>query len=147
MTDYNYGVQPPQYDQKGPSYGHPPPVVQSQPMGGTTVIVQQAPQVVQRPWNSGLFDCFDDFAICLCGTFCGLCLACQVASDMNESVCVPCCVPAPLTVLRTKWRTQNHIEGSIMNDCLLEACCGPCAHCQLAREVKQAKSAQAFNLN
>ncbi|GFO04007.1 placenta-specific 8 [Plakobranchus ocellatus] len=142
---------PPQYDQKGyvpppqAGYGHGQ-VVHSQPVGGTTVVVQQPIIQGKRGWNTGVFDCCEDAGICLCGTFCGLCLVCQVATDMNESMCVACCVPAPVTVLRTKWRTQNNIEGSIMNDCLLETCCGPCAACQLAREVKTARENPSYQM-
>ncbi|RUS74321.1 hypothetical protein EGW08_017912 [Elysia chlorotica] len=77
--------------------------------------------------------------ISLCGTFCGLCLACQVSQDMQESVCVPCFVPTAVAMLRTKWRTQYNIQGSILEDCLLDHFCGPCSLCQLAREVKLTK--------
>ncbi|GFS05194.1 placenta-specific gene 8 protein [Elysia marginata] len=127
------------YSNYGSPYG--PPVVSAQPAAyQTPVIVQQpgpgGPGGPQRDWDSGIFDCFEDFGICLCGTFCGLCLLCQVSSDMGESVCVPCCVSNPLGVLRVKWRTQHNIQGSVMGDCVDICCCGYCVLCQLAREVK-----------
>ncbi|GFO04011.1 placenta-specific gene 8 protein [Plakobranchus ocellatus] len=135
---------PPQYDEKG--YTPPPQggygygqVVQSQPVGGTTVIVQQPIIQGKRSWNTGVFDCFDDCGICLCATFCGPCFLCKLSTDMDEAWCVACCVPAPVLVLRTKWRAQNNIEGSVCDDCLLTHFCGSCAACQLAREVKIAK--------
>ncbi|KAK3749103.1 hypothetical protein RRG08_034075 [Elysia crispata] len=121
-----------------------PQVVQSQP--GTTVVVQQPmQQQPMRDWNYGLFECFDDLKICCCGTFCGLCLACQVAGDMGESMCVPLCLPT--IVMRTKWRADNKIQGSMMKDCLIESFCGACALCQLAREVKQSKTANTFKMS
>ncbi|GFO03998.1 cornifelin [Plakobranchus ocellatus] len=100
-----YGFAPPH--QTGYSYGQ---VVSSQPVGGSTVVVQQQPMAQhKRSWHTGLFDICSDVTICLCGTFLGLCLLCQTSMDMDESICVPLCVPAPLTTLRTKWRAQNNI--------------------------------------
>ncbi|RUS82050.1 hypothetical protein EGW08_010206, partial [Elysia chlorotica] len=75
----------------------------------------------------------------LCGTFIPLCFACKVSKDMGESACVPCLVPWDLLVLRTKWRTQHNIQGSILGDCACVCCCSRCVLCQLAREVKMAK--------
>ncbi|GFO04010.1 placenta-specific gene 8 protein-like [Plakobranchus ocellatus] len=135
---------PPQYDQKGyvpppqVGYGHTQ-VVQSQPVGGTTVIVQQPIIQGKRDWHTGVCDCTEDCGICLCATFCGPCFLCQLATDMDENCCVALCVPAPVLVLRTKWRTQNNIQGDICDDCLLTSLCGSCVACQLAREVKMAR--------
>ncbi|KAK3751076.1 hypothetical protein RRG08_019285 [Elysia crispata] len=120
--------------------GRNEPIVAAQPMQNTTVIIQQPqPQVWQRDWSTGMFSCFDDIPICLLGYFCGLCLACKVSSDMDESVCVPICLPLPVSILRTKWRTQQNIMGSIMDDCVMTTFCGPCTLCQLAREVQSVK--------
>lgn len=133
--DYSYNAQNPH-------------VVQAQPMAAGTVVVQQpGPQRPPlRDWQFGLFECCDDMKICLCGTFCGLCLACQLAGDMGESMCVPCCVPVPVLVMRTKWRAQNNIEGSIMKDCLIDTFCGACGLCQLAREVKSAQTTNSYKM-
>ncbi|GFO35663.1 placenta-specific gene 8 protein-like [Plakobranchus ocellatus] len=144
-------VNPPQYDQSGyaPSpqagYGFDQ-VVHSQPVGGTTVVVQQPIVQSKRGWNTGVFDCCDDCGICLFASFCGLCFLCQLSSDMDESICVACCVPTPVLVLRTKWRTQNNIEGSICDDCLMTHFCGSCVACQLAREVKMQRQNIAYQM-
>ncbi|BFZ11011.1 hypothetical protein BsWGS_14049 [Bradybaena similaris] len=102
----------------------------------TTVVIQQ-PGV--RDWSSGICDCTDDMGICLCAMFCGICLSMQVSADMGEFMCLPCCVPDFLVPLRVKMRTQERIQGSICNDCLIVNFCGSCALCQLAREVKMVK--------
>ncbi|KAK3789684.1 hypothetical protein RRG08_034897 [Elysia crispata] len=125
----------------GYEYGQPPVTAQPQQQTNTTIIVNQQQATPQlRAWHTSLFGCFEDIPTCLCGTFLGFCLMCQVSTDMGESACVPCCVPTPLIPLRTKWRTQQNIEGSIMDDCLCVHCCGPCVLCQLAREIKTAKN-------
>ncbi|BFZ11008.1 hypothetical protein BsWGS_14047 [Bradybaena similaris] len=105
----------------------------------TTVIIQQPAAAGVRDWNTGVCSCCDDMGICLCGLFCGICLAMQVSADMGETMCLPWCVPNSLVPLRVKLRTQEHIQGSICNDCLTATYCGPCALCQLAREVKMVK--------
>ncbi|GFO04015.1 placenta-specific 8 [Plakobranchus ocellatus] len=111
-------------------------VVFSQPVRGRGTTDQQALIQSKRDWYTGVFDCRDDWGICLCATFCGLCFLCRLSSDMNESIWLSCCVPSPVLVLRTKWRTQNNIEGDICEDCLMTTCFGHCVACQLAREVK-----------
>lgn len=119
-----------------------PPVQMTSPISSnshTTVIVQQPSLPMIKPprlWATKLMDCCDDMGICLCGTFCGSCLASQIATDMGESACVPCCVPGAMIALRIKWRTQENIQGSLMDDCCTLLCCGPCALCQMAREIK-----------
>lgn len=115
----------------------PPP----QPSTNTTVIINQpAPMtpmnVGPRSWSSGVCSCCDDMGTCLLGTFCPCILACQVAGDMNESVCVPCCVPGWLIVLRTKLRAENNITGTVMDDCCMVCFCGNCVLCQMKREIK-----------
>ncbi|GFS14492.1 placenta-specific 8 [Elysia marginata] len=120
-------------------YGVNAPVVSTQPMQQPSahVMVQQPPPAYPaRNWSSGTFDCMDDVPICLFGWFCGLCLACKVSGDMGESMCVPCCLPLPVAILRTKWRTEHNIQGTIMDDCVMSTFCGACSLCQLARDVK-----------
>ncbi|KAH9496661.1 Placenta-specific protein 8 protein [Bulinus truncatus] len=112
-----------------------------------TIIVSQQPQhqvIHQRPWTSGLFDCCSDIPVCLCTTFCYTCMAMKVASDMEEFVCLPCCVPAATLTMRVKMRAQERIPGSICNDCLTEAFCCYCSLCQLAREVKTVKAHNTY---
>ncbi|CAL1528088.1 unnamed protein product [Lymnaea stagnalis] len=118
-------------------------VIHAQPQSSTnTIIVQQPGHFSQAPrdWSSSLFSCCEDIPICLCGFFLSPCLSMKVAQDMDEFVCLPCCVPAADLILRVKMRTQEHIPGSICNDCMIVWCCSCCALCQLAREVKFVKN-------
>ncbi|XP_055959300.1 cornifelin homolog A-like [Patella vulgata] len=143
---YNTGVQqqpvhhqPMTYQPQ--QYGGPP-VVGHQPSTNTTVIInQQAPmRPALRQWSSGLFSCFEDGMICALAFFCPECFACHLASQAGESCCLPCCVPGWLVSLRAHIRGRHQIEGSIMSDCCTVGCCYQCAMCQLARELKTAKS-------
>lgn len=104
----------------------------------TTVIVNQPAPVVTGPrdWSSTLCSCCDDMGSCLMGMFCPWILACQVSMEMEESMCVPCCVPGWMVVLRTKLRTENNIQGTVMDDCCTTCCCGHCVLCQMSRELK-----------
>ncbi|XP_024078727.1 cornifelin homolog A-like, partial [Terrapene carolina triunguis] len=89
-------------------------------------------------WSSGMCDCFADMGVCLCGTFVPCILACQVSQDFGESCFLPC-LPGTLLALRTGVRERYHIEGSICDDWLVMACCGPCGLCQLSRELSHRK--------
>ncbi|CAG5136513.1 unnamed protein product [Candidula unifasciata] len=106
----------------------------------TTVVIQQPVPALgmngRRSWSTGMCDCCKDMNICCCGTFCYCCMACQIATQLGESFCVPCFVPGWQTVLRTKMRLQHAISGSVMDDCLATTFCFPCTLCQLARELK-----------
>lgn len=118
----------------------PPSAPASTAGGPTTVIVTQplpSTAIVQpRAWSTSIVGCFDDCGICLCGICCPMWLAAKNALDMGESLCIPCWVPGGLIALRTKWRTQENIQGSICGDCIDLYFCFLCANCQLAREVK-----------
>ncbi|XP_059002890.1 placenta-specific gene 8 protein-like isoform X2 [Mustela lutreola] len=65
--------------------------------------------VMNSDWQTGVFDCCDDLGICLCGTFCPLCLSCQIASDMDE-----CCLCGASVAMRTLYRTRYGIPTSIL---------------------------------
>uniref|UniRef100_K1RF92 Cornifelin n=1 Tax=Magallana gigas TaxID=29159 RepID=K1RF92_MAGGI len=73
-----------------------------------------------------------------CGVYwCGNgCYPCYLSSKLNESCCLPCCLPANswLIALRVKMRAENNIQGSIMDDCCCVCCCPLCVMCQLSRE-------------
>ncbi|XP_046553656.1 cornifelin homolog [Haliotis rubra] len=122
------------------SQGYPvtaQPYVHGHTTGHTTVVMTSTSQVKQtRDWSSGLFGCFDDIGTCLCGTFCSLCLECQVAMKMGEHCCVPVCVPGAIITMRTGMRERHHIHGGMLNDCCMSSFCGACVLCQLARELK-----------
>ncbi|XP_041361805.1 cornifelin homolog A-like [Gigantopelta aegis] len=123
------------------------------PMGAqpqhTTVIVNQ-PMAMQnsgpRPWSSGICGCCEEMSSCCLGWFCPCILACNVATDMGESCCVPCCVHGGLVAMRTKIRIQNNIHGSICDDGSTACCCGPCMLCQMSRELTFIQNIQLQNV-
>uniref|UniRef100_F7BW80 Novel protein similar to cornifelin n=1 Tax=Xenopus tropicalis TaxID=8364 RepID=F7BW80_XENTR len=86
-------------------------------------------------WNSDTFDCFRDVGICLCGAFFPMCVACKVAQDYGECCCLPL-MGGTILALRTGIRERYHIQGTICTDCLCVTFCGPCALCQMARELE-----------
>lgn len=144
--------QPGNFYQDPPSY--PQPYGGGVPMGSmpsshshhtTTVVVNQPAPTTMGPrmWSSNICDCCNDMGSCLLGWFCPCVLASNVAQDMGESCCVPCCVPGWLIVLRAKLRAENNIQGSVMDDCCVVCCCGHCVLCQMAREVKYVKMMNA----
>ncbi|XP_030068726.1 cornifelin homolog A [Microcaecilia unicolor] len=107
-------------------------IISSQPQGTTTYIVTGGGQ---SSWNSDMCDCCADMEVCLCGTFCPCILACRVAQDFGECLCLPC-LPGALVALRTGVRERYRIEGSICCDWVAMDCVALCALCQLARELK-----------
>ncbi|XP_044537101.1 placenta-specific gene 8 protein-like [Gracilinanus agilis] len=90
-------------------------------------------------WQTGVFDCFDDCGICLCGIFCPLCLSCQIAADMNE-----CCLCGASVAMRTLYRTKYGIPGSIFSDFIWFGFCPNCTLCQLKRDIEKRKEMNAF---
>lgn len=75
----------------------------------------------------------------LCGTFCPLCLSCQIASDMDE-----CCLCGASVAMRTLYRTRYGIPGSICGDFLWLGCFPLCTLCQLKRDIEKRKAMNAF---
>uniref|UniRef100_A0A3Q1M2C0 Placenta associated 8 B n=2 Tax=Bos TaxID=9903 RepID=A0A3Q1M2C0_BOVIN len=76
---------------------------------------------------------------CLCGTFCFTCLACQVASDMNE-----CCLCGTSVAMRTLYRTRYGIPGSICDDFMVTHCCPLCSLCQIKRDINRRRANRTF---
>ncbi|XP_002129917.2 cornifelin homolog A-like [Ciona intestinalis] len=111
-----------------------PQVVTQQP---ATFLVQtnaqQANAAHNKEWSSGMFACCDDMNICCCVWFCSLCyVPCSMAPRMKEN----CCVGYFGNVaMRSRFRALHHIKGSICSDWCSLFWCGPCATCQLAREM------------
>ncbi|KAL2304761.1 hypothetical protein Nmel_006716 [Mimus melanotis] len=105
------------------------------------VTVQPQFSVAQQPahWQTGLMDCCTDCGVCLCGSFCLPCLACEVAGDMRE-----CCLCGSSVALRTMYRTRYNIPGSIMGDYWAICCCTPRAICQLKRDIKHRREMGTF---
>ncbi|XP_021362900.1 cornifelin-like [Mizuhopecten yessoensis] len=88
-----------------------------------------------RDWTTGLCDCFADIPICLLTWWCLVCVECKNASRLGECCCMPYCVPGGTINVRSRLRTIGGIHGSVCNDCMTLACCGPCAVCQMSREM------------
>ncbi|XP_049741863.1 placenta-specific gene 8 protein-like [Elephas maximus indicus] len=108
----------------------------------SVVIVTQpgcGPPAQTSNWHTGLCDCFTDCEVCLCGTFCLTCLACQVAGDMNE-----CCLCGTSVAMRTLYRTRYGIPGSLCDDCLVTNCCLPCSLCQIKRDIRRRIATRTF---
>ncbi|ELR50094.1 PREDICTED: placenta-specific gene 8 protein [Bison bison bison] len=110
-----------------------PVVIVTQPGVGSG----PAPQ--NSNWQTGLCDCFSDCGVCLCGTFCFTCLACQVASDMNE-----CCLCGTSVAMRTLYRTRYGIPGSICDDYMVTHCCTLCSLCQIKRDINRRRANRTF---
>ncbi|KAL2780535.1 placenta-specific gene 8 protein, partial [Daubentonia madagascariensis] len=75
----------------------------------------------------------------LCGTFCFLCLGCQVAADMNE-----CCLCGTSVAMRTLYRTRYGIPGSICDDFMVTLCCPHCSLCQIKRDINRRRAMRTF---
>ncbi|XP_060593593.1 cornifelin homolog A-like [Ruditapes philippinarum] len=88
-----------------------------------------------RDWTSGLFDCMQDKMNCALVCFCAPCVQCHLGTRIGECLCMPLFVQGALLTMRTRLRTLGGIQGSICNDCLVTALCGPCALCQMKREL------------
>ncbi|CAL1528090.1 unnamed protein product [Lymnaea stagnalis] len=108
----------------------------------TIVVVQQPGPIVipKRDWSTSLFGCLEDVPICLAGMCCSLCLSMKVAHDMDECLCLQCCVPSSDLILRVKLRAQENITVFFFNDCMITYCFPQCSLCQLAREAKAVKA-------
>uniref|UniRef100_A0A8C6VLL2 Placenta-specific gene 8 protein n=1 Tax=Naja naja TaxID=35670 RepID=A0A8C6VLL2_NAJNA len=109
----------------------------------TAVVTQPQVVVTMQPntnyWQTDLCDCFSDIGVCLCGMFCYYCLACRVASDMNE-----CCCCGSSVTMRAVYRTKYNIPGSICNDMCIVGCCPLCSLCQIQRDIKKRKELGVF---
>ncbi|XP_030848812.1 cornifelin homolog [Strongylocentrotus purpuratus] len=114
-------------------------IIQVNQVTGTPMMPRGPP----REWTTDVCACCDDMTICLCTIFVP-CYPCMLAADMNESCCVPMCIPNAGISMRAVVRSRHNISGNLMNDCVAMSCCGFCATCQLAREVQMIKSGRAI---
>lgn len=64
------------------------------------------------------------------------CTMCSVASRLGDPKYLPF-VPCAGPAIRFKVRVLGGIKGTILNDCLVTTCCGPCAYCQMLREMDE----------
>ncbi|XP_078141612.1 cornifelin homolog A-like [Centroberyx gerrardi] len=106
-------------------------------------------------WNTGLFDCCDDYSSCCYGFWCCPCFACTTTGKFGESRClplldicspaitaacgIPLCVPPAALSLRVAIRHKYGIKGSLCKDIMTSCFCEWCSWCQMARELKHRK--------
>ncbi|CAB1334099.1 unnamed protein product, partial [Coregonus sp. 'balchen'] len=64
-----------------------------------------------------------------------MCLACQMAERYGECFCLPL-LPTTMMMMRTAMREIYNIRASLIDDWAVHMFCGPCALCQMAREMK-----------
>ncbi|XP_041354324.1 cornifelin homolog A-like [Gigantopelta aegis] len=88
-----------------------------------------------REWSTGLCGCCEDVGDCFFALCCPTYYTCMLSGKQGDSCWGPCCVPAWTTVFRSHIRGVHSIKGSICNDCMVTNCCGPCAMCQMGREL------------
>lgn len=117
--------------------------------------------VVQNEWQDKELECFKDPVNMLFGWCCALCMVCDNAKRMDESVGLYCCLGycCPICAiysLRSKTREKFGIEvclkgainlsqrfnpfcrqGDTMKDVLCSCCCGACVNCQVNKELKK----------
>ncbi|KAH3728975.1 hypothetical protein DPMN_054938 [Dreissena polymorpha] len=60
---------------------------------------------------------------------------CALSIRVGDGFCMPFCVPDALLALRVRVRGLGDVKGTICNDCLVISFCGPCAVCQMQREL------------
>uniref|UniRef100_A0A3Q1EK97 Placenta associated 8 n=1 Tax=Acanthochromis polyacanthus TaxID=80966 RepID=A0A3Q1EK97_9TELE len=90
-------------------------------------------------FQTKMTDCCSDMSVCLCGWFLLPCLGCSIASDMNE-----CCLCGSTFAICSVYRTKYNINGSMCGDYVAMVCCGPCAVCQLKRDINRRKEQGIF---
>ncbi|BFZ17036.1 hypothetical protein BsWGS_20075 [Bradybaena similaris] len=96
------------------------------------------------PFKHGLFGCFDNIGLCIITYF----VPCYTFGKNAEAVgenCLLCGLAFlihPLniivhTIIRGKIREMRNIEGSILEDLVIAACCVCCALVQEGQEVRE----------
>ncbi|KAF5842683.1 protein plant cadmium resistance 7 [Dunaliella salina] len=88
---------------------------------------------MSKEWSSGLFSCFDDCMILLCGC----CLPCHLY--LLHCCLYFCCTPFACIFAgstRAMVRNKYGLSEQPCNDCCVHCFCSPCALCQEARQLK-----------
>lgn len=93
-------------------------------------------------WRQGLFECFGDKEVCLCGALLGSRQIKDNATNLGKngwlyciaSLFVPC---IPIYLLRREARARYNIEGSKVEDLVTSHLCGPLVSCQTSVEIKE----------
>lgn len=109
-----------------------PITTQPQPQPGSLLI---STVHGHRNWSTGIFDCFTDLKTCIISWFCLPCMICSLSSRIGDCACMPYCVPGGSITMRSRIRTLGGIQGTVCNDCCIMQFCGPCAICQMSREL------------
>lgn len=104
-------------------------------------------------WSSGLCSCFEDFDVCLYGTFCTGCQLMQIRQKLDNrkeresDTCIGCLLTVGsmyvlgwlfhgLFNLRTREKISEEYNYRDECSCLKSFCCLWCSTCQMAREIK-----------
>ncbi|XP_039269277.2 uncharacterized protein LOC120344223 [Styela clava] len=122
--------------------GIPPVAVTQQPSVGLPLTIPPNQDITRyitygpRPFSSGICNCCMDCHTCCCGTFCTCCYLGAIGSKLDESCMTGICCMAGLIPLRTKFRIQHNITGSICDDICLSTFCSCCVVCQMGREME-----------
>mmetsp|Transcript_27483 Transcript_27483/g.74351 ORF Transcript_27483/g.74351 Transcript_27483/m.74351 type:complete len:102 (+) Transcript_27483:85-390(+) len=99
---------------------------------------------MSKEWSTGLFSCFDDCMILLCGC----CLPCHLYGQNADKVgqsyllhfCLYCICPSFACIYggstRTMVRNKYGLNETPCSDCCVHCWCSPCAVCQEARQLK-----------
>ncbi|CAF0722778.1 unnamed protein product [Adineta steineri] len=120
---------------------------------GYNQIGDQEARYLVNALAKSLFGCFSDIKTCCCG-FC--CLPCTFGDNVEKTdgtSCIGCCLAywvssacylcwVPHMMKRKVLRQKYLLKPEPCHDCLVTACCGPCAVCQEARELKSRGGAQ-----
>ncbi|KAK9812477.1 hypothetical protein WJX73_003187 [Symbiochloris irregularis] len=110
------------------------------------------PKLTEREqvWQNGLCGCTNDCSDCCFGCFCLPCMWGRNYRDFHpdqKGACAPCCkycfsfcgCCCLAGALRGQIRGRYNLAERPCQDCMVHCCCGPCAVCQEAREIKYFK--------
>lgn len=90
-------------------------------------------------FSTGVFSCFKDFGICLCGFFCPSCLSLRNSRMIFGATtcnCCDCCAGYVCPyVQRQILRAHYGMKQESLTDCACSWLCAPCVECQHAREL------------
>ncbi|CAF1376968.1 unnamed protein product [Didymodactylos carnosus] len=109
---------------------------------GALVCTLRTAEISSEP----LFGCCNNTAICCYGCFCTACLFAQNAKQIDESApCPQCCAYCALSFCWLCWVVHKPKRELLrkryqlveqQTDLFATCCCGPCAVCQEAKEIK-----------
>ncbi|XP_059096255.1 placenta-specific gene 8 protein-like [Tigriopus californicus] len=105
----------------------------------TMGVAQRFP--AKKRWHQGIFGCFNNPLICLCGFFCSPCLYCSTVNKLGESGfkywCLSTFCFCPMGVAaRSMARERYQIDDTYANDVVVALTCGTCSLCQIAAEIE-----------